>query len=39
MIKSEDPRLDNDSISNINKNYLAVYAELTKKYQIYEGKC
>ena len=30
MIKSEDPRLDDDSVSNINKNYLAVYAELTK---------
>ena len=31
MIKSEDPRLEDSSISNINKNFLAVYSELTKK--------
>ena len=33
MIKSEDPRLDDDSISNINKNYSAVYADLTKNFK------
>ena len=31
MIKSEDPRLEDMSISNNNKDYLAVYSELTKK--------
>ena len=31
MIKSEDPRLEDYSVSKNNKNYFTVYAELTKK--------
>ena len=31
MIKSEDPRLEDMTISNNNKNYLLVYSEMTKK--------
>ena len=31
MIKSEDPRLEDMTISNNNKNYLLVYKEMTKK--------
>jgi len=33
MIKSEDPRLEYMSISNKDKNYLAVYLEMTKKFK------
>ena len=29
MIKSEDPRLEDYSVSKNNKNYFTVYAELT----------
>ena len=39
MIKSEDPRLEYMSISNKNKNYLAVYSEMTKKNHIYQWNC
>ena len=33
MLKSEDPRLEDMTISNNNNNYLLVYSEMTKEFK------